>query len=106
MPHDSVTTETVQRSAPPGTRFDEDGRPRFPLERPVLPGETPKEARRRRDLNRAERRAYWAWWSAICGRCGEVRGHVNHEPNPATSIEGPDYYADFLDELHEFVEAS
>ena len=101
-----MTTQTVQRPAPEGTRFDEEGRPRPPLHRPVVDGETAKEARLRRDRNRAENQAYWAWWSAICARCDQVRGHVYHEPNPATSIEGPDYYADFLDELHAFEEGA
>jgi hypothetical protein len=98
-----MTAQTASR-VPLGVRFDEDGRPRRPVRRERKPSETPQEARHRRYLDSKDADE-WKWWAeAKCGRCGQVRTHVNHEPNPATSIEGPDYYADFLDELHPFEE--
>ena len=89
---------------PAGVRFDEDGRPRYPEMRPPVEGESSREARERRDLNRKDRAEWSRWIDMRCARCGEVRHHVNHEPNPETSIEGPDYYASFIDELHPFEE--
>jgi len=99
----SIPVEPPQKE--PWT-YDEDGRPHRPEWLPPVPGETTKEAVARRRLNRMRQGQWDLWTDQRCERCGEARLHVNHEPNPATSIEGPDYYADFLDELHPFVEPS
>lgn len=38
-----------------------------------------------------------------CRVCGYKRINVRHNVTPESQIEGPDYYADMLHELHEFV---
>lgn len=71
------------------------------MEPPQL-GETSSEAARRRARTRAAREAWHLQLSERCGHCGQTRGNVVHEMDPATAPEGPDYYASFATELHEF----
>lgn len=71
-----------------------------------VPGETKREAALRSERNRRARAEWERLADQRCAKCGHVRFHVFHEPNPATSPEGADYYADILDELHPFEEAA
>lgn len=71
---------------------------------PPVAGETSKQAEERRSRNRLARDEWGAFLDARCARCDHVRFHVFHEEDPATSVEGPDYYADILDQLHPFEE--
>lgn len=79
------------------------GAPR--MERPY-PSESTRDAQSRRARNRAARADWMRFLDARCARCGMARVHVTHETDPATSAEGPDYYADFLDQLHLFVDTA
>ena len=80
-----------------------DRRLRAPQMEPPVPGETAHEAAARRQRNRDARNDWALFLDARCAECGHARMHVDHETDPATSPEGPDYYADILDELHPFV---
>ena len=77
-------------------------RARYPVMEAKPPSETPAEGDARR-LRNADKRAAWTRWvSARCRKCGYVRVNVIHELDPATAPEGPEYFADFLDQLHPF----
>jgi hypothetical protein len=58
-------------------------------------GETPRERTQRQSRNRLARQEWEAFTDARCLDCGQVRFHVSHEMDPATSPEGPEYHADF-----------
>jgi hypothetical protein len=68
-----------------------------------VPGETSRQARQRRADSRARRDAWQLFCSELCATCNQTRTNVIHESDPETSVEGRAYYADFLDQLHEFV---
>ena len=73
-----------------------------PRMEPPQPGETPAEAQQRQRRNRAAKEDWLRLLSARCVRCGQTNGYVVHEMDPATAPEGPEYYASFADQLHEF----
>ena len=73
-----------------------------PTLEPRVPGEARGAAWRRQKRNRAARAEWLRVLEEPCARCGYARINVRHETDPATSPEGPAYYADMLDELHEF----
>lgn len=77
---------------------------RVPAFQPELatPGETQTQQRDRSRRNKQRREEWFRFMEQRCSRCGLARINVRHETDPATSPEGPAYYADMLDELHEF----
>jgi hypothetical protein len=87
----------------PDPRLTRDGRWLSWRREPPVPGETGREARARIERNRQARIAWNRASNQRCAKCGHTRFNVLHETDPATSAEGPYYFADFLDELHPFV---